>query len=136
MIIRDGERAYRVELNDGSVLVDGVAIEVPHHAVAVASGDSRWVFMDGEVWELDVQSPGRKRKGPTHQGALTAPMPATVRKIAVAPGATVKKGDTLVVLEAMKMELPVRALSDGVVTSISCREGELVQPGVPLVEME
>jgi biotin carboxyl carrier protein len=135
IIIRHGERAYRVELKDGSVLVDGVAVEVPPHTIAAANGDSRWVFMDGEVWELEIQSPGRKRKGPTHQGALTSPMPATVRKIAVAPGATVKKGDTLLVLEAMKMELPVRALSDGVVASISCREGELVQPGIPLVEM-
>jgi biotin carboxyl carrier protein len=63
-------------------------------------------------------------------------MPATVRKINVAPGTTVKKGDTLLVLEAMKMELPVRAPSDGIVTSISCREGQLVQPGVGLVELE
>jgi biotin carboxyl carrier protein len=48
----------------------------------------------------------------------------------------VKKGDTLLVLEAMKMELPVRAPGDGTVTAVSCREGELVQAGVVLVELE
>jgi pyruvate carboxylase subunit B len=63
-------------------------------------------------------------------------MPATVRRINVEPGATVKKGDTLLVLEAMKMELPVRAPVDGTVTSVSCREGDLVQAGVVLVELE
>jgi 3-methylcrotonyl-CoA carboxylase alpha subunit len=135
ILLRHGDRDYRIEVRNGSVLVDGAAVEVPRHAVTVANGETRWVFLDGEVWEFDVQSPGR-RKGGAHHATLTSPMPATVRKIAVSPGATVKKGDTLVVLEAMKMELPVRAPSDGIVKSISCREGELVQPGVPLVEME
>jgi biotin carboxyl carrier protein len=136
ILLRHGDRDYRVDLNDGNVVVDGETVEVPKHAVAVANGATRWVFLDGEVWELDVQSPGRKSKGSAQHATLTSPMPATVRKIVVAPGSTVKKGDTLLVLEAMKMELPVRALSDGVVKSISCREGDLVQAGVPLVEME
>lgn len=133
--LRRAEREYRVDVNSATVIVDGVTTQVPEMAIAVDDGDTRWVFMDGEVYEFDVQSPGRRR-GATHHGTLTAPMPATVRKIVVEPGAVVKKGDTLLVLEAMKMELPVRALSDGTVKAISCREGELVQPGLPLVEME
>jgi biotin carboxyl carrier protein len=54
----------------------------------------------------------------------------------VAPGNQVKAGDTLLVLEAMKMELPVRAAANGQVRAVNCREGELVQPGVDLVEMD
>lgn len=135
VLLRHGDREYRVESGNGNVLVDGKSVEIPRHAIAVAAGETRWVFMDGEVWEFEVQSRGRK-PGAAHHSTLTSPMPATVRKISVSPGATVKKGDTLVVLEAMKMELPVRAPSDGVVKSISCREGDLVPPGVPLVEME
>lgn len=136
ILLRHGDREYRVEVNDGHALVDGAAVDIPAHAISTAHGDTRWVFIDGEVWEFEVQSPGRRTARPAHHAALTSPMPATVRKIAVIPGARVKKGDTLLVLEAMKMELPVRAPSDGVVQSISCREGELVQAGVPLVEME
>jgi biotin carboxyl carrier protein len=67
---------------------------------------------------------------------MAAPMPATVVKILVAPGQTVRHGDTLVVLEAMKMELPIRAPGDGTVKSVNCREGELVQPDRPLIELE
>ncbi len=63
-------------------------------------------------------------------------MPSTVRKVAVAPGTRVSKGDTLLVLEAMKMELPIRAAADGVVRAVHCREGELVQPGVTLIELD
>ena len=66
--------------------------------------------------------------------ALTAPMPATVIKVQVRAGDAVKKGDVVVVLEAMKMELPLRALGDGVVSVVRCREGELVQADAMLVE--
>jgi biotin carboxyl carrier protein len=65
-----------------------------------------------------------------------APMPATVARIQAQVGQRVTRGDTLLILEAMKMELPVRATSDGTVTTISCAEGELVQPGVPLIEID
>jgi 3-methylcrotonyl-CoA carboxylase alpha subunit len=61
-------------------------------------------------------------------------MPATVIKVLVAPGVAVRKGDTVVVLEAMKMELPIRATSDATVKAVHCREGELVQPDAVLVE--
>ena len=54
----------------------------------------------------------------------------------VAPGQPVKAGDVLVVLEAMKMELAVSAPHDAQVKAIGCRVGELVQPGVPLIELE
>ncbi|MBI2186509.1 MAG: biotin/lipoyl-binding protein [Acidobacteria bacterium] len=68
--------------------------------------------------------------------ALAAPMPATVAAIHVSPGQEVETGDLLVMLEAMKMELPIRAPRAGRVKAIACRRGELVQPGVQLVELE
>jgi biotin carboxyl carrier protein len=67
--------------------------------------------------------------------ALAAPMPATVASIQVTAGQIVETGDLLVVLEAMKMELPIRAPRRGRVVAVACRRGELVQPGVPLVEL-
>ena len=62
-------------------------------------------------------------------------MPATVIKVLVGRGAKVRKGDTVVLLEAMKMELPVRALADGQVVAVNCREGDLVQPDHVLIEL-
>jgi biotin carboxyl carrier protein len=61
-------------------------------------------------------------------------MPATVITVKVKPGDAVKKGDVVVVLEAMKMELPLRALGDGVVAAVRCRQGDLVQADAVLVE--
>jgi biotin carboxyl carrier protein len=68
-------------------------------------------------------------------GALGAPMPGTVIAVAVAVGQQVQAGDLLLTLEAMKMELPIRAPRDGVVSAIRCAPGDLVQPGPPLVEL-
>lgn len=135
ILLRAGDRIHEVDIEPQHVTVDGAATAAPRHAYAVAQGDVRWVFLDGEVYELEVQRPGRRRTA-AHHASLSSPMPATVRRILVAPGATVARGDTLLVLEAMKMELPVRAPDDGVVTAVSCREGDLVQAGVPLVEIE
>jgi len=129
----DGE--HRVEIEGERVIVDGVATPLPRRAWAVARGDTRWVFLDGQVFELEVQHRGARRRS-AQQGSLAAPMPATVVRVLAAPGQAVKGGDTLIVLEAMKMELPVRAAADGVVKSVSCRVGQLVQLGVPVVEME
>ena len=63
-------------------------------------------------------------------------MPATVLKVLVETGATVKKGDPIVLLEAMKMELPIRAEADASVTAVHCREGDRVEAGAVLVELK
>ena len=68
--------------------------------------------------------------------ALCAPMPATVSAILVEPGTTVDAGEALVRLEAMKMELAIRAPAAGRVAAVDCRVGDLVQPGRPLVTLQ
>jgi 3-methylcrotonyl-CoA carboxylase alpha subunit len=91
----------------------------------------------GDVIRAAIRTarPTRRRSGGSASGALTAPMPATVLKVHVRPGDRVKKGDTVVLLEAMKMELPVRSPADATVAAVLCREGELVQADATLVEL-
>jgi biotin carboxyl carrier protein len=106
-------------------------------ACAVATRDERWVFFEGRVYVVDATPPSRRKARHGHdEAALASPMPATVVMINVQPGQQVEKGDLLVMLEAMKMELPIKAPRDGRITAVSCRPGELVQPGVPLLELE
>ena len=129
----DGE--HRIDIADGRFIVDGVETTPPRRAHAVADGDDRWVFLDGEVYVFEITREGRKRTG-AHHGTLTAPMPATVIRINTPAGTPVKRGETLLVLEAMKMELPIRATTDGTVKAVNCRVGDLVQAGVSLIELE
>ena len=84
-----------------------------------------------------AQRADTKRKSRTAiNDAMASPMPATVVKVLVREGASIKQGAVVVLLEAMKMELPIRAPRDGVVRAIRCAPGELVQAGVPLVELD
>ncbi len=64
---------------------------------------------------------------------VAAPMPGTIVSVNVSDGQAVKKGDVLVVLEAMKMENEIKAPKDGTITGISVNKGESVDTGATLV---
>ena len=104
---------------------------------AVADGADVWTAIDGVVRVVAAAAGGSsRRRGRTAAAhGLEAPMPATVTRVVARPGQAVAAGDVLVLLEAMKMELAIRAPRDGVVARIACEAGTLVQPGVPLVEL-
>jgi 3-methylcrotonyl-CoA carboxylase alpha subunit len=102
-----------------------------------AAGDSIWIAIAGYALEFQVaRDAGSARVVARDQDALMPPMPATVVRIQVSQGDRVGPGDTLIVLEAMKMELPIRAPRASTVRAIRCTEGQLVQPGTMLVELE
>ena len=65
--------------------------------------------------------------------AVESPMPGTILNVCVSNGASVKAGDVLVVLEAMKMENEIKAAADGTVTAVHVRKGDSVESGSPLV---
>ena len=124
-VVRLTEGVYRV-------VIDGRA-EIVYLA---GRRPSRWAFCKGQVvreQSTEVSAPRLSRHDVID--ALTAPMPARVLKVLVGPGAAVRKGETLVILEAMKMELPLRATATATVTAVHCQEGDLVQPGTVLVEL-
>ncbi len=121
-------------LGDGTYRV---SIEGHRFAVVVARGThTDWGCIDGRTYRWP-RGPRDGRAPPdTDDTPIAATTPATVTAVKVAAGQTVARGDTLVVLEAMKMEIPLRAPRDGRVTAVRCREGDQVDPGVPLVELE
>jgi biotin carboxyl carrier protein len=127
-VVRIADGAYRVETDGQS------------HLVYVAGAPAnRWAFWNGRVYRGSQAETAPETRSRTRRDAhqeLTAPMPATVLKVLVTAGSQVRKGETLVILEAMKMELPLRAPADATVTAVGCREGELVQPETVLVELE
>ena len=128
VVTRIGNGVYRVE------------VEGRGHIVHLAgTPGNRWVHWNGHVFHNPFDGDGRKRAHPggtDPRQSLSAPMPATVLKVLVEAGRVVRRGDILIILEAMKMELPLRSGADAVVRAVRCREGELVQPGAILVELE
>ncbi|MEP6995797.1 MAG: biotin/lipoyl-containing protein [Acidobacteriota bacterium] len=106
-----------------------------HRVVAARDGDRIFVWCDGEARTFEravsVRSAAPRETG----GDLISPMPGRVRRILVADGQTVSRGDVLLVLEAMKMEHSIRAPRDGSVR-LRVREGDLVDAGVELAQVE
>ncbi len=104
----------------------------PHAGVVVEGDDA---LVDGWAHRLTEDKGESRRRAPA-PGSLAAPMPGTVLRVLAAEGAEVAAGETLVVLEAMKMELAVSAPAPGTVAAVHVSEGELVTAGQRLVEIE
>lgn len=68
--------------------------------------------------------------------SVTAHITGTVVRVEVKPGDTVRPGDTVVVLESMKMEMPLEAQAGGRVREIRCKEGQAVSEGDVLLVLE
>ncbi|HJZ36751.1 MAG TPA: biotin carboxylase N-terminal domain-containing protein [Solirubrobacterales bacterium] len=101
-------------------------------------------YRDGEaVWVVDPDvGPGRYAPlvGDTDAAAsgdasLEAPMPGTVVQLRVQPGTAVRAGETLVVLESMKMEIPIAAPRDGSIATVFVAAGDQVERGAVLIEL-
>jgi biotin carboxyl carrier protein len=116
------------------LLIDGKRV------TAYVSSDNarRWVTVNGQTLVL-TKSQGTRKSGHGHHhaaGELTAPMPGQVRVVNVSEGETVTKGQTLLVLEAMKMEIRIHSSHDGVVKKLFVQQGQTVEREQLLIEIE
>ncbi|MBP6016901.1 MAG: biotin/lipoyl-binding protein [Candidatus Promineofilum sp.] len=159
------DQTYKVELkppfrdaNVGDlyeVMVDGkaVAINLPQPKAPIS--EMEWLIIDDRPYELvfdsnlqyinaydgphkvevqdDNQAVARPRSG---DGRVKAPIPGLIIRVLVEPGAAVRAGQALLILEAMKMENEIRAPFDGVVSSISTAVGQSVVRNQVLIEVQ
>ncbi len=99
-------------------------------------GSTVHLFWEGVAYAVFEEREGARPARRPDAAALEAPMPGRVVAVKVAPGRQVKKGEELLVVEAMKMENALRAPRDGVVRAVHVAAGDMVTPGRPLVELE
>jgi len=151
-----GEREYQVKLHKGKLTVDGEPVDVRLTALN-GSGmhllrrnrralelhfsyqDARTyqVMVEGHVLEAEVRHAGRGSNKPrsraAEEGALIAPMPGIVVDVHVDEGEQVEKGQILVVVESMKMQMQMRAAVDGTAARVAVKPGQQVEKGLLLV---
>ena len=132
-----GDRLVPVEViaaADGELrlVVDGR----PVRARVSSEGSRRWVTIGGRTWLLTRSAgPGAAGHAGHAGGELLSPMPGQVRAVQVTPGQSVNKGQTLLVVEAMKMEIRVVSPRDGVLKSLMVKEGQTVERDQLLAEI-
>ena len=117
-------KVYEVEVEKGEAMIkaefDSAVPAVAPAAAPVAA---------------QASAPAPATQANATAGAVVAPMPGNINAVKVATGQAVKKGDVLIILEAMKMENEIVAPKDGKVGQVFVQKGATVQTGAPLVEV-
>ena len=141
-VVKVGDRSFEMEacqLTDHllSVTSENGLIR----AFVAESNGKTYVYLGGKIFIFeDADKAADVRRSGSNAGvapgAITSPMPGNLIKLVVKEGDDVKEGQTLVIVEAMKMENEIRSPSDGVVKAINFAVGDLVEAGVPIVELE
>jgi acetyl/propionyl-CoA carboxylase alpha subunit len=134
-----GENTHEVGILDAlpgeiSLLFDGRPVTL----FWAADGRGKWLSLDGCTYLLEKPS-SRRAVGPGEGQAgasLRAPMPAQVQAVNVIEGEEVEKGQTLILLEAMKMEIRLAAPQKGRIVKLPAYEGQSVERDQLLVEIE
>jgi len=135
--IVENEETREIELpvaltpGSGRIQIDGRWR--PYHVTREAKG--AWVTLAGHTYFFE-RTKGRDAMAEDGHTDFTAPMPGKVTAVNVGSGDKVSRGQTLAVMEAMKMEHRMEAPADGVVTAVHCKAGDLVDVGFNLLEFE
>ena len=121
------------------VIIDGEEFDVDIEI----EGDTYRATIEGQTFEFQIPdskgSAPRKRGsggGRKRSGTVSASMPGKVVTVEVGVGDSVNEGDTILILEAMKMQNEVAAPISGTVTEVHCEDGLNVEANVPLVVIE
>jgi 3-methylcrotonyl-CoA carboxylase alpha subunit len=125
------ETRVAVEIGGKTHLVQPAADGV----VRTIAGDNV-LFLNGDAWPFSEPRPMAAGEAGAGDGAVLAPMPGAVILLEIAPGQPLKRGQRLLVLEAMKMEYILVAPFDGTVTDLTVSVGSQVQEGALLARIE
>ncbi|MBI3437500.1 MAG: biotin/lipoyl-binding protein [Proteobacteria bacterium] len=123
------------------MLCEGVRCEATGERQTLGSHTTRegvaFVFKEGDVYEFTLDTGERAAgEGSAGDGAILSPMPGKIVSVSAKQGTSVKKGDALLVLEAMKMEHTLTAPFDGKVVELKAKAGDQVSEGVLLAKLE
>ena len=139
---------FVVTVNDKEYRVKDITVHSNHafmkiqdkkYTIFVAQdGDRRYVSHDGEYYIVDIARPDKSGLGAAEQktNSVASSMPGLLVKMPVTVGEEVSAGQTLAIVEAMKMQNELHAPCNGVVKKVNFKEGEQVDAFQPIVELE
>ncbi len=139
--VKIGDRSIEGEIVPLTPNCLSIRIGERRRTVFVARSDEKiYVHVEGQLFEFE-ETGGRGQSfagaaGAVGDGSVSSPMPGRVVKIPVEEGQEVENNQVLVIVEAMKMENPLKSSVDGTVRKIHYAEGDLVDAGKPIVEVE
>lgn len=133
-------RVIEIDLKTGADGRAWLTLGDQHVEVAIATrGDDVFIHLDGEAYQLRYEHP-LKRLAEAGQGSaedsVRAPMPGSIVLVQVKAGDAVSKGQTLLVMESMKMETTITAPRDGVIAAVTYDKGQTFDRDALLLSLE
>ncbi|MDO8365310.1 MAG: biotin/lipoyl-containing protein [Saprospiraceae bacterium] len=135
-IVPDGEGKFQILHNGRSFHAEQLEANYPARQFSFRINGVKYSLHIADHFERLVEQLGLQVGSSQKQNTLKAPMPGLVLNVMVQTGQVVSKGDTLLILEAMKMENVIKAASDGIIKSVAVHKGAAVEKGHLLLEME
>ena len=128
------DRTFHILHQNRSYTAEVLAMNAADKTVNLKINGHIYALQLKDRFDLLLEKMGMSHAASAKVNDLKAPMPGLIVGIAVQPGDTISKGDSLLILEAMKMENNLKAPGDGVVKAIRIRKGDRVEKGQVLVE--
>ena len=134
--IQSGSNDYHVLHDNQTYAAKVVRDDFPNRTYEIRIGANTYlVAIETELDRL-IESMGYRLGSALAENTVKAPMPGIILEVRVTNGDSVKKGDTLLILEAMKMENAILSPKDGVIKNILSEKGETVDKNKLLIELE
>lgn len=129
-----GENRYHILHQNRSYTAEVVEINRADKTLTLTINGHTYSLQVKDQFDFLLEKMGMGQTAQTRTANLKAPMPGLIRSLTVQPGDAVKKGDSLLVLEAMKMENVLKAPADATITAIRIAPGDTVEKGQTLIE--
>ncbi len=145
--INDLQSIKKIILNDEEFLFPKTEYSIQEKIIKITQGgqiiianvvknkDTWWVHINGRILTF-TSADSRKASSEIPQGSLQAPMPGTILDVQVSVGQSIELGQSLLVMEAMKMEHKITAPFSGTVEKINCKKEQKVDRGFVLIELK
>ena len=127
--------SFNSSMDDALFSIDNSGVQKRHGLFRVKRGNVTVAAIGTQTFKIE-EATSRSAKSAQHGSNMLSPMPGKILKVFKNAGDKVEVGETILVMEAMKMEHAIKATNNGTIAQIVHGEGEQVQGGVLLVEME
>ncbi len=135
-LIKTGENLFHVLQNNLSYNAEIISANHEEKSLMVRVNNQIYEVKVKDRFDILLGQMGMNSGSAQKVNDLKAPMPGLVLKINVSEGQAIKKGESLLILEAMKMENVLKAASDGIIKSIKVKQGSTVEKGQLLIQIQ
>ena len=135
-LVSNGELTYHLLNKNKSFQVDVIQADFNKKEYIISLNSKTYNLKISDALDIMIEEMGYSFNGSKKLDAIHSPMPGIIIDIEVKQGDKVKEGDSILILEAMKMENSIKCPKDGIVKSIHAQKGDAVEKGKLLIELE